>query len=179
MAHGQHPPPSLCRKPTPCRLPVPQRRPRHLSHPYLALVAHPLSRLSRAVAADLDRFRQLLDITTDKGHTFEARCPAHTDNHASLSVSVGDEGGTVLHCHAGCSAEAVVAALGLSMADLAATPHVVARYAYVSPDGAVLWVIDRWAPKDFRAVPGLPVAAERVPYNLPDVIRAVKAGTTV
>lgn len=40
-----------------------------------------------------------------------ARCPAHDDHEPSLSVSEGDDGRLLTHCHAGCSAEAVWAAL--------------------------------------------------------------------
>jgi transposase-like protein len=47
-----------------------------------------------------------------------ARCPAHEDKKASLSIRVGDDGRSLLHCFAGCSTEAVLSALGLSMSDL-------------------------------------------------------------
>ncbi len=49
---------------------------------------------------------------------WSARCPAHDDRRASLSVAAGDNGGVVLHCHVGCSPQAVCAALGLTLADL-------------------------------------------------------------
>ena len=52
------------------------------------------------------------------GGGYSARCPAHEDKNASLSVKQGDNGGVVLHCHAGCTPEQVVGALGLSMKDL-------------------------------------------------------------
>lgn len=52
------------------------------------------------------------------GGGYSARCPAHEDKNASLSVKQGDNGGIVLHCHAGCTPEQVVGALGLSMQDL-------------------------------------------------------------
>jgi hypothetical protein len=45
-------------------------------------------------------------------------CPAHEDKNPSLSVGLGDAGQILLRCFAGCSAEAVVAALGLRLADL-------------------------------------------------------------
>jgi putative DNA primase/helicase len=38
-------------------------------------------------------------------------CPAHDDADPSLSVGVGDNGGLVFHCHAGCSQMAVLTAL--------------------------------------------------------------------
>ena len=47
-----------------------------------------------------------------------ARCPAHGDRHQSLSVGEGEDGRILLHCFAGCTAETVVAALGLTMVDL-------------------------------------------------------------
>ena len=53
--------------------------------------------------------------------TREARCPAHADRSPSLTVSGASEvegGGVVLHCHPGCDTSAVVAAAGLTMADL-------------------------------------------------------------
>jgi hypothetical protein len=49
---------------------------------------------------------------------WEARCPAHEDRHASLSVGVGDDGRALVHCHGGCTAEDVAHALGLELADL-------------------------------------------------------------
>lgn len=53
------------------------------------------------------------------GHgQWTARCPAHDDRRASLSVSVGDGGRVLLNCHAGCSTEDICAALGLTVKDL-------------------------------------------------------------
>jgi hypothetical protein len=31
-----------------------------------------------------------------------ARCPAHDDRHASLSIGMGDPGRLLLFCHSGC-----------------------------------------------------------------------------
>lgn len=47
-----------------------------------------------------------------------AKCPAHPDTTASLSVGRGDDGRTLLKCFTGCATEAVVTAAGLTMADL-------------------------------------------------------------
>jgi len=52
------------------------------------------------------------------GRAWMAPCPAHGDRRASLSIGVGDDGRALVHCHAGCTAEAIVSALGLEMADL-------------------------------------------------------------
>ena len=51
------------------------------------------------------------------GDRWVARCPAHEDHKPSLSVKQVD-GRTLIHCWAGCGAGDVVAALGLSLADL-------------------------------------------------------------
>lgn len=46
------------------------------------------------------------------------RCPAHEDSNPSLSINADDGGKVLLKCHAGCSAEEVVAAISLTMTDL-------------------------------------------------------------
>ncbi|MBA3688917.1 MAG: hypothetical protein H0W81_08835 [Chloroflexi bacterium] len=66
------------------------------------------------VPAFLDR----LSGVRPSGTGFVALCPAHDDRNPSLSVSEGDDGRVLANCHAGCSPEDVVAALGLTMADL-------------------------------------------------------------
>jgi hypothetical protein len=50
-------------------------------------------------------------------------CPAHDDReHRSLSVGVGDDGRTLLHCHArACTVEAIAAAVRMTLADLGPT----------------------------------------------------------
>ena len=52
------------------------------------------------------------------GEGWTARCPAHDDRNPSLSVDAGSGGRVLLHCHAGCSTESIVRALGLEMRDL-------------------------------------------------------------
>jgi len=49
---------------------------------------------------------------------WKARCPAHADTNPSLSITLGDGGRALIHCHAGCAPESIVEALGLTMADL-------------------------------------------------------------
>lgn len=48
----------------------------------------------------------------------QALCPAHPDKEASLTITQGNDGKTLLKCHAGCSSKSVVLAAGLKMADL-------------------------------------------------------------
>ena len=51
---------------------------------------------------------------------WSARCPAHDDTVNSLSVGRGRSGALVVKCHApaGCTTEAIVKALGVSLSDL-------------------------------------------------------------
>ncbi len=63
----------------------------------------------------LDR---LENVRTMAGGERSARCPAHDDRNNSLSVGTGEGGRVLLKCHAGCTTEAIVGALGLTIADL-------------------------------------------------------------
>lgn len=98
-----------------------------------------------------------------KGNVHNARCPCHNDLKASLSVSMGNNGAIVLHCHAGCDKQTILTALGLAMADLypngnltgnvsTAKPKakIVATYAYTDETGQLLYETVRYQPKDFR-----------------------------
>lgn len=46
------------------------------------------------------------------------KCPAHDDRNPSLSIHAGDDGRALVNCHAGCTVDAVCAAIGLRPADL-------------------------------------------------------------
>lgn len=52
------------------------------------------------------------------GAEWECRCPAHDDRRPSLSIRRGDDGRALVNCHAGCTVDAVCAAVGLTLADL-------------------------------------------------------------
>lgn len=52
------------------------------------------------------------------GRQWSARCPSHDDGSPSLSITEGREAVVLLRCHAQCSQEDVLAALGLSFGDL-------------------------------------------------------------
>jgi hypothetical protein len=52
------------------------------------------------------------------GNGWVAKCPAHDDRHASLSIAEGDDGRVLLCCHAGCRPDEVLRALGLTWRDL-------------------------------------------------------------
>lgn len=59
-----------------------------------------------------------LDRVRKAGAGWSARCPAHEDRSASLSVSTGSDGRLLVHCFAGCSIGDVLSAIGLTVADL-------------------------------------------------------------
>ena len=117
-----------------------------------------------------------LDLLTGVQHYqggSNARCPAHDDGTASLSVSPGDDGGIVVNCHAGCDTADVLKVMGLSFADLGALPHKVAEYHYTDSQNRVLWTVERWAsPKTFRCRPGLPLKSKRVLYGASWIAKA-------
>ena len=53
-----------------------------------------------------------------RGKGWVALCPAHPDRQPSLSVDESKDGKVLLKCFAGCSCQAIVAAVGLKVADL-------------------------------------------------------------
>lgn len=114
-----------------------------------------------------------------------ARCPAHEDRHASLSVGEGAEGKVLLRCHAGCHVEAIAGALRLELRDLMperekpAASRIVATYDYRDERGELLFQAVRKEPKAFAQ--RKPIAGgwewrlngvRRVPYRLPQVLGA-------
>jgi hypothetical protein len=135
-------------------------------------------------------------------------CPAHDDNKASLSISEGRDGKLLLNCFAGCSFESIVQNSPAHLRDSSVTnarpervaplqasvnvansqPRtVIAEYCYVDEDGALLYVVERHEPKDFRQKrPDVEggwkwnlAGVRRVPYHLPQLIAAIKNGETV
>lgn len=92
------------------------------------------------------------------GEKRDVRCPAHPDERASLSVDIGNEDRVLVYCHAGCDTRDVVAAAGITMADLApgttgrgtSSQEIVAIYDYTDENGELLYQVVRFEPKDFR-----------------------------
>lgn len=66
----------------------------------------------------VDQLLARLARVRESGTGWTARCPAHDDTNPSLTVSVGD-GKLLVHCHAGCSIDAVLEAVGLDRSFLA------------------------------------------------------------
>ena len=119
---------------------------------------------------------------------WEAKCPAHDDAHCSLSVAHRD-GKWLLNCHAGCSIDAIVSALGIQRSDLFDAPKrkatgkgnlsVVAEYIYRTAEGEFSRKVCRTADKQFpqfkwtgskwqSGAEGLPI----LPYRLPELTSA-------
>jgi len=70
------------------------------------------------IANHADRLLDRLDGVRKSGKGWIAKCPAHTDRSASLSIAQGDDGRVLLHCFAGCLVHDVLGAVGLSIANL-------------------------------------------------------------
>ena len=85
-----------------------------------------------------------------KPDQYMAKCPAHNDKEPSLSVGKGKDGEILIHCQRGCHYLDVLAAMGLTKADLypekqgpvkkpqKAHWKVIARYDYTDENGALL-----------------------------------------
>jgi putative DNA primase/helicase len=116
---------------------------------------------------------------------FVARCPGHDDRQASLSLSEAPDR-ILMFCHAGCQTADVMSALDLSLRDLyldGATPEggyvpytrqePEAQFIYEDEYGHEIYRVLRYPGKQFVHV------FRRVPYGLPQVLRAVEAGESV
>lgn len=109
----------------------------------------------------LEDFLSRLDGVHGRGNQYSAKCPAHDDHRASLSVSAGEDGKILVTCHAGCTVPEIAEAMGLEIGDLfqRATPeqdfrpeakaYIVATYKYLSPEG-VRYEKQRFSDKSFR-----------------------------
>lgn len=119
-------------------------------------------------------------------------CPAHEDHTPSLTGDLGDDGRILVHCHAGCTQEAVLSALGVDAADLyppkperPPARRIQCTYPYHDATGALVGEVVRYTPKGFRQRrPGPDGKWEwkgaRLPlWKLPEVIEAVEAGRAV
>ena len=130
------------------------------------------------------------------GEGFSCRCPAHDDKNASLSFSEGDKG-LLLKCHADCKFENIIAALGVKPTELfhanstasGQIKKIVVTYPYHDAEGQLRFEVCRYEPKDFRqrrpdpATPGKWIWSlkdvEPIPYRLPELIAAAKAGENI
>jgi len=114
-----------------------------------------------------------------------AKCPAHDDRTASLSIAEGKDGKILLKCFAGCDFADILKAAGIEPTkpnghDHASKRRIIATYDYCDPRGELVFQVVRMAPKDFRQrrpngngdwvwnMQGV----ELVPYHLPEVLNA-------
>lgn len=121
------------------------------------------------------------------GNGWNARCPAHEDRRNSLSVSCGDDGRTLVTCHANCGFGEILSAVGVQPSQLmppketkpvTSVGRIVATYDYRDADGALRYQVVRREPKDFRQrqpdgnggwnwkIKGL----QPLPYRLPELV---------
>ena len=141
------------------------------------------------------------------GGGWVAKCPAHGDDNPSLSIARGEDGRWLVYCHAGCSAEAIVESIGLKMCDLMPANEKpnrtikgrwgqwVCDYVYTDAAGATLYKASRYVKEDGKKTFIIKVPDPsakfgwafglakkkimRVPFRLPRIISAAKAGKTV
>lgn len=102
--------------------------------------------------AHVERFLSRLQGVHPATGGYEAKCPAHDDSRASLSVTVGEDGRILVCCHKGCDADAITGALGLKLADLfppREAPRPTSRlrdtavYEYTDEEGRLLFQVVR------------------------------------
>lgn len=143
-----------------------------------------------------------------RGQKIESRCPnpghggGNGDSNPSLSAGRGTSQPVVIHCHAGCDPDDILAALGLTWADLGDherdrrpkgewTPQgeALAVYDYTDESGNLLFQVCRAPDKQFpQRVPDASRKSgwrwslgdtRRVIYRLPKVIESVADGETI
>lgn len=125
-----------------------------------------------------------------RGDKIDACCPAHDDKSPSLGVARGSTRDIVIKCQAGCSADDVMAALGLAWTDLGeshADDSQNIEYPYFTAAGELAYVVVRKPGKTFLQKHRGPTGewvwnmkgVERLLYRLPDVIKGVADGKTV
>jgi putative DNA primase/helicase len=97
------------------------------------------------------------------GSGWQARCPAHEDHNPSLSISE-HEGKTLVHCHAGCSQEAVLAAAKIEKHEffpqngagrIRAKLKIAKTYDYLDENGTLLYQKVRYSRRSARTARGV------------------------
>ncbi len=130
----------------------------------------------------LDQILERLGGARKTAGGYMARCPAHEDRLASLSLKAGEGGAVLLKCHAGCDLAAILARLGLEKRDLfpeREREEPQATFDYRDAKGTLLYQVVRFPGKQFRQrrpegsgwswkLAGVP----RVPYRLRELFDA-------
>jgi energy-coupling factor transporter ATP-binding protein EcfA2 len=142
-----------------------------------------MTSISAPVQSVLDKLKDI----KPQGGGWQAKCPAHDDNQASLSINQGDDGRALLRCHAGCGIDQICSALEIQKSALFAQKkqeqrkkkrRIIAIYPYVDEQGKLLYQAIRTEPKGFfQRIPNGSGGWEyklngvrRVPYRLPGLL---------
>jgi hypothetical protein len=124
----------------------------------------------------IEALRDTVEQVKDNGRQALANCPAHPDQHPSLGVT-RIEGSVLIKCRSQeCHIDDILAALGLTSRDLWDEPAG-ATYTYTDLNGTPTRKVHRSPDKRFRQSGVIKGAAQL--YRLPEVVAAVKAGTTI
>lgn len=125
--------------------------------------------------------------------SYMACCPSHDDHNPSLSIGLSPDGKRILvHCFTGCPEEKILSSLGLKKSDLFINSYMGKNiknddnkhiYRYMDENGKLLYEKTRadfgkkekrfWF-TDANGKKGIKDIDKRVPYNLPNVIKADK-----
>lgn len=102
----------------------------------------------------LEHVLHLLQEVRQHGDNYQAKCPAHDDSTASLSVRLGSEGRILFRCFAGCTFASIATALGLAPKQLlpprgAPARRIVSTYDYRDLAGTLRYQSVRYDPKSF------------------------------
>lgn len=145
----------------------------------------------------MSRVLERLDVVNSHAGASHAKCPAHDDTTPSLTVSEGSDGRVLLHCHAGCTVDAIVSSIKLEVADLFPhSPQMLASaslgepqavYPYTDADGKLLAEFLRYPGKQFRwRRPGPDgewiwniKGVDLPPYRLPEMLSGISHGQTI
>jgi hypothetical protein len=142
--------------------------------------------VSDTIARVLERLDGVRQVGADR---FVARCPAHDDRRASLSVALGRDQRVLLYDYGGCPTETILTALQMTWGDLFATtdrperrnrPVTTSceldeiRHALLAKERRLAARRERWAEvimlaDEARAIDRLVDRARRVVTNLGDV----------
>ncbi len=146
---------------------------------------------------NLSEILQRLQNVRKTRNGYQALCPSHTDIKQSLSVKESN-GRILLKCFAGCDTQEIVSAMNIELKDLFSeqkkvmannnfqSKKIVSVYQYTDENGNLLYENVRYEPKDFQqrkpsgngydySLNGV----RRVPYRLPELIKAVADDTDV
>lgn len=126
------------------------------------------------------------------GSGYQALCPGHEDENPSLSIDAGNDGRVLLYCHAGCTFESILNALGMNAKELMPengqavngspeTMNIKEVYDYRDEQGKLVYQTVRLDPKTFRArrpsgqggyIWNLKENAPRFLYHLPELVNS-------